>query len=499
MRWGTLAVALLVAGSSAFAEPAADPAEPAGSTAEPAGSTAEPAANKAEPAANKAEPAANKAEPAANEAAADAAAPDASASGPKLSTRIRGEWAIETHGRRLGDSQKLALDIEPQLQMPLVGGFALDATGRLRLDAYDRLGFTGQQAVAPMSRALQLGDNGDLALRELFVAGTIGSVYLRVGKQQIVWGQTDGLKLLDAVDPQEFREFILPDFDESRIPLWTLDVEVPIEKAHLQLIWVPDPSTDDFPDPGKRFFFTTPLLLGPPPPPGVPVRVRHVDRPDDPLSDSDAGARLTGRWHGWDLSANYLFHFSDIPLPFRQVSFEGGAPSAVVRPGYRRTHLLGGSCSSAFGDLTVRCELAYNLDLHAPAKHFSDPDGVVRSDTLDYVIGLDWYHFENALLSLQIFQSWAIQNAEQLVRDRLEANLTLLARRSFLNERLTLETMWIQNLNRGDGLVRPKIRYELRDRLFVWFGFDVFYGKSEGVFGEFDHNSRAVLGFEWGI
>ncbi|HTY17327.1 MAG TPA: DUF1302 family protein [Myxococcota bacterium] len=426
-------------------------------------------------------------------------APDPAASAPKLSTRVRGEWAIETNGNRAGDSQTLGLEIEPQIQLPLPDHFALDAIGRLRLDAYDRLGFTGNQAVAPMTRAAQLGQNGDLALRELFVSGSVGPVYLRLGKQQIVWGQTDGLKLLDVVDPQEFREFILPDFDESRIPLWTADAEVPIGKAHLQLIWVPDPSTDVFPDPGKRFAFTTPLLLGPPPPPGLPVRVRHVDRPDDPISDSDGGARLSGRWHGWDLTANYLYHFSDIPLPFRDVSFENGVPSAVVRPGFERTHLFGGSCSSAFGDLTVRCELAYNLDFHSPAKSFSDRNGVVRADQLDYVIGLDWYHFENTLLSLQIFQSWAVQNASQLVRDPLEANLTLLARRTFLNERLTLETMWIQNLNRGDGLVRPKIRYELRDRLFVWLGFDVFYGKRRGVFGEFDDNSRAVLGFEWGI
>jgi hypothetical protein len=353
--------------------------------------------------------------------------------------------------------------------------------------------------VAPASRSLVLADHVDLGLRELYVEGSLGPVWLRAGKQQIVWGEADGLKLLDVVDPQEFREFILPDFDESRIPLWSLNAEVPIEKAHLQVIWLPDPSTDDFPEPGKRFAFTTPLLLGPPAPPGVPVRVRHVDRPDDALADSDAGARLSGMWHGWDLTANYLYHFSDVPLPFHQVSFAGGLPSVVVRPGYERSHLLGGSCSSAFGDLTVRCEVSYNLDFHSPAKSPPDRDGVVHADELSYVVGLDWYHFAETLLSVQLFQSWALQNASQLERDRLETNLTVLARRQLLNERLTLETMWIQNLNRGDGLVRPKIRYELRDRLFVWLGFDVFYGKSRGVFGQFDRNDRAVLGFEWGI
>ncbi len=59
--------------------------------------------------------------------------------------------------------------------------------------------------------------------------------------------------------------------------------------------------------------------------------------------------------------------------------------------------------------------------------------------------------------------------------------------------------MWLHNLNQGDGLARPKISYELRDDLQVWFGFDVFYGTRNGVFGEFGRKDRVVLGFEWGI
>jgi len=423
-------------------------------------------------------------------------APDAAS--PRLSTKIRLEWGLETQGSRAGDSQKLELAAEPDLQLPLPDGFRLEAIGRLRADVYDRLGFTGEQSLEPMSRPIDVADHADLALRELYVEGSVGPLWLRAGKQQIVWGQADGLKLLDVVDPQEFREFILPPFDESRIPLWSLDAELPVGKTRLQLVWVPDPSTDVFPDPGKRFAFTTPLLLGPPAPPGLPVRVRHVDRPDDPIADSDAGVRLSGSWHGWDLTANYLFHTSDIPLPFHELSLASGTPSAVVRPGFERTHLFGGSCSNAFGSVTVRCEFSYNLFYHSPAKSL-DGNGVVRADQFDYMIGLDWYRFEETLLSVQLFQSWALQNASRLVRNLAETNATFLARRQFLNQRLTLEVMWIQNLNRGDGMARPKIRYELRDRLFVSLGFDWFYGKNRGLFGQFDRNDRLVIGLEWGI
>jgi hypothetical protein len=54
-------------------------------------------------------------------------------------------------------------------------------------------------------------------------------------------------------------------------------------------------------------------------------------------------------------------------------------------------------------------------------------------------------------------------------------------------------------VNQGDGMLRPKASYELRDDLQVWLGVDLFYGTREGVFGEFGRDDRVVLGFEWGI
>ena len=69
----------------------------------------------------------------------------------------------------------------------------------------------------------------------------------------------------------------------------------------------------------------------------------------------------------------------------------------------------------------------------------------------------------------------------------------------FLNERLRLEAIWIHNVNDADGLLRPKLSYELGDGLTVWTGVDVFYGRSRGIFGQFDRSDRWVIGMEWGI
>jgi hypothetical protein len=427
-----------------------------------------------------------------------ASVPATRAAGPELATTLDLEWAVDASS---GRSQKLALRLEPELELPLPHAFRLGAIGRLHADAWDRLepGGPSQAEIALATRRLELGDRVDLELRELFVEGRVGRAWLRLGKQQVVWGQADGLKVLDVVDPQSFREFILPDFEDSRIPLWTANAELPVGPATLQLLWIPDPSTHDVPEPDALFAFTAPRFLGPEPPPGLGVDLRSPDRPGGALRASDAGGRLSGRWHGWDLSANYLWHYDDVPVPRRSLDLAGPVPRVTATPVYRRAHVAGATASNAFGNFTVRGEIAYTIPRHIPTSRLADADGIVRTEELAAVLGLDWYGFADTLLSLQLFPSWLVRAEPGLLRDRLDTNLTFLARRSFRNERLVLEAIWIQNANQGDGLLRPKVRYALREDLDAWVGFDWFYGDRDGVFGEFDARDRFVVGFEWGI
>jgi len=416
---------------------------------------------------------------------------------PTIATTIEGEWALEAGS---GRAQKLETRIQSQLDQSLPRGLRLTAIGRLHADAYERLAPGGprQAEIWTPTRRLELGDRVDLELRELYLEGRVGPAWLRIGKQQVVWGQADGLKVLDVVDPQDFREFVLDDFDDSRIPLWTANVEVPAGPATLQLLWIPDPSAHDVPRPGAAFAFRAPRLVGPRPPPGVAVKVRAANRPD-PFRGSDLGARLAGRFRDWDLTANYLWHYDDAPVLRRSLRFPDGVPTADVQPEYARAHVVGVTASNTFGELTVRFEAAYMRPRWFPTDDADDRDGAVRGDELGAVVGLDWYGFRDTLLSLQLFPSLLPEHEPGLLRDRFDTNVTFLARRSFRNERLVAEAIWLHNLNQGDGALRPELRYELRDGLWVWAGLDWFYGTRDGLFGQFDARDRALLGFEWGL
>ncbi len=411
----------------------------------------------------------------------------------ELSAMIESETALGTSS---GDLQKAELVVTPEIGFDLTPSMRLTVIGRLRIDLEDDLepGRPPQTSRSVLSRRLFVGDHGDVALREAYVDTEIGGTFLRLGKQQVVWGQADGLKVLDVLNPQSFREFILPDFEDSRIPLWMVNAEIPVGAAFLQIVWIPDRTYDDIPVAGATFAFTSPLIV-PPVPAGVPVIVRPIVRPDDFLGDSDVGVRLSGFRGGWDLTLNYAYHYFDRPVVRREIT-----PAAIiVRQSYARTHTLGGTFSTVVGDFTLRGEVGFSSDRFFLTNDPGDADGVERSGEVSYVLGLDYAGWRDWFISAQIFQSIVTGNSPGLVRDPVESTATLLVRRDFLNDALQAEVLIIHSLNVGDGVVQAKLDYEWRSDVHIKLGFDLFYGPSQGLFGQFDARDRLSLALAFGF
>jgi hypothetical protein len=63
------------------------------------------------------------------------------------------------------------------------------------------------------------------ALREAYVDAEVSDFSLRVGKQQVVWGTADGMKLLDAINPTDYAEMAQNQMEDSRIPVWMINAE----------------------------------------------------------------------------------------------------------------------------------------------------------------------------------------------------------------------------------------------------------------------------------
>jgi len=63
------------------------------------------------------------------------------------------------------------------------------------------------------------------ALREAYIDTSYNDWLIRAGKQQVVWGTADGMKLLDNINPTDFSEMAQNQMEDSRIPVWMLNAE----------------------------------------------------------------------------------------------------------------------------------------------------------------------------------------------------------------------------------------------------------------------------------
>ncbi len=349
-----------------------------------------------------------------------------------------------------------------------------------------------QASVSNINRRKFFGDHGEASVRELFVDGYIGDTFYRLGKQQVVWGQADGLQVLDVVNPQNFREFIYHDQEDRRLPLWTANIEIPIDDWTAQLLWIPDQSYHQVPSSQDSsnlalYQFSSPYLV-PQIPSNLPVSLEKLDKPDHWFKDSDWGIKASAFIKGWDISLNYFYHTLDSPQVRQSIS----NGTLIISPSYQQSQLLGGSLSNAFGNITLRAEAAYSTGkffyLKNPGTQLIDTtQGGITSDEVSTVAGLDYNGLGNTLISGQLFTSVIFESENLLFRDKTENQISLLLRRDFFNTTLHTDLLAIHSLNNNDGSIQAKVTYEWRSNIEFTIGADLAYGDGDGLFGQFDH------------
>ena len=192
------------------------------------------------------------------------------------------------HNTSQDKEQKRQLLFTPDISANLFTDTMLNIEGRWIYDGLDEI---------------QL-DQNQFQLRTFTLETSYKDSYLTLGKQQIVWGKADGLKVLDVVNPQRWHEFTLDDADDSRIPLWAINIETSLGDNNLQIISVLEQEYHDFADTNTAYAFTSSKLI-PTPPSSIPITVQTTQKPKRTLKNADLGLRLNGFANGWDYSFIY--------------------------------------------------------------------------------------------------------------------------------------------------------------------------------------------------
>ncbi|HZR02295.1 MAG TPA: DUF1302 family protein [Burkholderiales bacterium] len=323
----------------------------------------------------------------------------------------------------------------------------------------------------------------EVLIRETYVDTNAGDWEFRLGRQNIVWGEVVGLFFADVVSARDLRDFILPDFQTIRIPQWAVRGEYFHGDAHLELVWVPIATYDEIGNPGAEFYPFPPQSI-----PGFSTTIRSEDLPARVVRNSNYGIRASVLRNGWDMSAFFYGSRASFPTFYRAITLSP-LPTLEFTPRHDRIWQLGGTLSKDFGGTVMRAEAIYTANKGYEVTRLSEPDGVVKQDTLDYIVSFDLTPFEEGRLNVQAFQRVFFSHDEGILFERLETGISLLISTK-VTPRWEPELLIIQSLNRGDRMVRPRINWYPQQNLRISVGVDVFDGDRFGEFGRFANRDR---------
>jgi hypothetical protein len=337
-----------------------------------------------------------------------------------------------------------------------------------------------------------------LSLREAILTLSHGDFDVRIGRQQIVWGEAIGTFITDVVNPKDFREFILPDFTELRMPIWALDFTYRLApNVTFEGVWTPDTMSHRLAKQGAEYQFTGPAYR---------FRGPVVRLPDDldefSLDRSEGGFRLSALREGWDMSLIYYDTADKSPVNFQsRVPNPPGPFITVLQPKHPRLHIVGATLAKSLEPVVLRAEAALTIGKRYATTNPLDTDGVVRRDTVDWLLGVDYTFFGAIDTAFQINQKILTGSATNLTQPGVEAQattqLTVRVGTGFFDNTLNPTILFAVNANRADLRISPRLDWLVTGSLTMSVGFDIFQGHQQTLYGQFDNTDRVTFTTTW--
>ncbi len=323
-------------------------------------------------------------------------------------------------------------------------------------------------------------------LREGYLERAFGDLDVKAGRQIIVWGRADKVNPTDVWSVKDLK-LLTTDDEDQRLGAAAVQASWRIAGSNVIGVWQPEWRRPEFPVP--------PLPGG--------LRSMSLDPHD---ASGQLGLKLDHSGEGADCSVSYARAIDKVP------------DLALQAPGwlaftYRPMDMFGADAAVPVGQYGLRGEIAYSR-----TPDHDVPGTAIKHDNLFLVAGVERTFDGELNFNIQYLYRHSfgyedpnrVTDPVQQLLDRQEDVISGQQRRNmhglsvrvvdkFFNETLEGEFAGVVWFGGAGGALRPKLSYALSDDLKIALGGQLYFGPSEGFFGQFHDASSAFVELRLGF
>ncbi|MFP4533981.1 MAG: DUF1302 family protein [Desulfobacterales bacterium] len=327
----------------------------------------------------------------------------------------------------------------------------------------------------------------EIELGETYLQGRItNNLSIKAGRQILVWGKSDCLRITDVLNPIDLREPGVTDIDDLRLPTTMVRLDYLWGNLGITGAYIPEIRFNKNPEFGNDFYpFSQPI-----PNEETPNRWEHAEY----------GAAVESAFSGWEISFYWADIYKDIYGDFPHIKIISMTPEGmpIAESEHSRVHMYGTAVNYVVKNFVLKTEAAFFQGFefaNVPGEEF---------DRFDVLGGVEYYGFRNTVIIWELAHRHLFDFVSRLeafpdyaVKDELEWTFRL--ERFFMNNRLkfVLFTSTYGLKGQDGAFQRLSAEYELTDAIGIDGGL-VFYESGDSIlFNDVGDNDRMFLGITY--
>nr|WP_321265580.1 DUF1302 family protein [uncultured Sulfurimonas sp.] len=297
-----------------------------------------------------------------------------------------------------------------------------------------------------------------LRLDDTYIQGRLSSsLDAKIGRQIVVWGKSDNIRITDVINPLDNRTPAMTDIEDLRLSVGMFKFDYYYGDWNFSTMIIPESRIMLEAAPRSEFFPVDAVF------PVAPNPFLDLESPINSTKNMQYALGANGIFSGWDLS----FYAADVLDQKWHIN-----PSTMKRE-VSKVQMLGSAINIASGSWLLKSELAYLNGV----KYNSTTDAKER---LDALVGFEYMGFKDTVLSLEVANrhifDYEAQMSQTINRpdyvDEDELQTAIRATKSFYNDTLDISALFsiFGSSWQNGGFARVWLEYDVADAIGLNLG-----------------------------